>query len=49
VPPLAEIDEFERAVPRIEPPQFAVALAGEPDRAIGAGVTSCGPAAEATG
>ncbi len=35
--PLAEIDEFERAVPRIEPPQFAVALAGEPDRAIGGG------------
>src|SRR5216684_7580731 len=30
----AEIDQFERAIPRIEPPQCAVALAGEPDRAI---------------
>jgi hypothetical protein len=34
---LAEIDEFGRAVSRIEPPQCAVALAGEPDRAIGGG------------
>jgi hypothetical protein len=33
----AEIDQFERAIPRIEPPQRAVALAGEPDRAIRGG------------
>jgi len=46
---LAEIDQFERAVPRLEPAQRAVALAAEPDRAVGAGATSREPMPLATG
>ena len=34
---LAEIDQLVRAVARIEPAQRAVALAAEPDRAVGRG------------